>query len=56
MTVTRSRYGELCRGEPPGLVGPGREVLYPQAQGLLICADGGGSNGYRLRLWKVEVA
>src|SRR5450756_1599454 len=22
---------------------------------LLICADGGGSNGYRLRLWKVEL-
>ena len=22
----------------------------------LICADGGGSNGYRVRLWKVELA
>lgn len=32
----------------------GREV-YPDAQELLICADGGGSNGYRVRLWKVEV-
>ena len=30
-------------------------VLYPHAQQLLICADGGGSNGYRVRLWKVEV-
>lgn len=29
--------------------------LYPQAKSLLICADGGGSNGYRLRLWKVEL-
>jgi len=28
---------------------------YPQAQRLLICADGGGSNGYRGRLWKVEI-
>lgn len=28
---------------------------YPQADRLLICADGGGSNGYRVRLWKVEV-
>lgn len=28
---------------------------YPQAQRLLICADGGGSNGSRLRLWKVQV-
>src|SRR5215210_503835 len=30
------------------------QAAYPQAGGLLICADGGGSNGYRLRLWKVE--
>lgn len=29
--------------------------LYPQADQLLITADGGGSNGYRLRLWKVEL-
>jgi Rhodopirellula transposase DDE domain len=28
---------------------------YPQARQLLICADSGGSNGYRLRLWKVEL-
>lgn len=28
---------------------------YPQASSLLITADGGGSNGYRLRLWKVEL-
>ena len=29
--------------------------LYPNAQELLITADGGGSNGYRLRQWKVEL-
>ncbi|HWT81446.1 MAG TPA: ISAzo13 family transposase, partial [Candidatus Methylomirabilis sp.] len=29
--------------------------LYPRATDLLITADGGGSNGYRLRLWKVEL-
>ena len=29
--------------------------LYPRAKGLLITADGGGSNGYRLRLWKLEL-
>lgn len=29
--------------------------LYPNATSLLITADGGGSNGYRLRLWKVEL-
>jgi transposase len=28
---------------------------YPQGNSLLITADGGGSNGYRLRLWKVEL-
>lgn len=32
----------------------GQEV-YPQASCLLICADGGGSNGSRSRLWKVEL-
>jgi len=29
--------------------------LYPAATTLLITADGGGSNGWRLRLWKVEL-
>ena len=29
--------------------------LYPTAKRLLITADGGGSNGYRLRLWKREL-
>ncbi|MCX7429338.1 MAG: ISAzo13 family transposase [Planctomycetia bacterium] len=29
--------------------------LYPDARRLLITADGGGSNGYRLRLWKWEL-
>ena len=29
--------------------------LYPQAGELLITADGGGSNGSRLRLWKLEL-
>ena len=31
------------------------EATYPNASSLLITADGGGSNGYRLRLWKVEL-
>ena len=30
-------------------------VSYPAAPEVLICADGGGSNGYRVRLWKVEL-
>jgi hypothetical protein len=30
-------------------------ALYPRARSLLITADGGGSNGYRLRLWKLKL-
>lgn len=30
--------------------------MYPNASRLLISADGGGSNGYRTRLWKTELA
>lgn len=29
--------------------------LYPRTRELLLTADGGGSNGYRLRLWKLEL-
>jgi hypothetical protein len=29
--------------------------IYPKATSLLITADGGGSNGHRLRLWKTEL-
>jgi len=29
--------------------------IYPSATRLLICADGGGSNGYRVRQWKAEL-
>jgi transposase len=30
-------------------------AVYPTATRLLITADGGGSNGYRVRLWKFEL-
>jgi len=30
-------------------------AMYPDARSLVITADGGGSNGYRLRLWKLEL-
>jgi len=30
-------------------------ATYPAAKRLLVTADAGGSNGYRLRLWKVEL-
>ena len=29
--------------------------IYPKAKSILITADGGGSNGSRLRLWKLEL-
>lgn len=31
------------------------QPLYSRAGRVLVCADSGGSNGYRLRLWKVEL-
>ena len=31
------------------------ENLYPDAKKLVITADGGGSNGSRVRLWKIEL-
>ncbi len=32
------------------------KAAHPHADRLLICADGGGSNGYRLRAWKTQLA
>lgn len=32
------------------------QARYPDATRLLVCADAGGSNGYRVRAWKVELA
>ena len=31
------------------------KILYPKATSLVITADAGGSNGWRLRLWKLEL-
>jgi hypothetical protein len=31
------------------------QPLYPKARRLLITADGGGSKGYRVRLWRVQL-
>ncbi|MEW6608944.1 MAG: ISAzo13 family transposase [bacterium] len=31
------------------------KVTYPEAKQLLITADSGGSNGYRVKLWKLEL-
>lgn len=43
VSTIRTWYYEL--GQP----------LYPDASSLLAIADGGGSNGYRVRLWKVQL-
>ncbi|EQD29307.1 Rhodopirellula transposase family protein, partial [mine drainage metagenome] len=32
------------------------KTRYPKSKRLLVCADAGGSNGYRVRLWKRELA
>ena len=37
------------------MVGAGRPGRLPHAERLLVCADAGGSNSYRSRLWKVEL-
>jgi hypothetical protein len=44
VATLRSWWGQV--GQP----------AYPNTRRLLICADSGGSNGSRLRLWKVELA
>jgi hypothetical protein len=31
------------------------QVTYPNVRRLLITADGGGSNGHRVRLWRQEL-
>jgi len=31
------------------------KARYPKARRLMITADGGGSNGHRIRLWKIEL-
>ena len=52
----RSRHVRLCRG----VVGRWWKVRgsrdYPQASRLLVTADAGGSNSYRYRVWKGELA
>jgi len=51
----RSRHRYLRRRQHPSVVDGHGTALYRDAWRLLICADAGGSNGYRVRLWKVEL-
>ena len=50
-TPPRSRSSPFAAGGT--LMGRPR---FPDADRLLITADAGGSNGYRLRAWKIELA
>ena len=51
----RSRHGRVRRGFDSRLVARRRPAAVSEGRTLLITADGGGSNGYRLRLWKLEL-
>ena len=31
------------------------QIFYPEAEEIMITADNGGSNGYRIRMWKAEL-
>jgi Rhodopirellula transposase DDE domain len=62
--MKRGRTGRPCKvGDPLwGAVRPAAQwwesmghEAYPQAMRLLITADSGGSNGARVRLWKLEL-
>ena len=53
----RPRHLRVRRGDAAPLVGHRRAgTATRDADRLLICADGGGSNGYRVRAWKIELA
>ena len=53
----RPRHRRLRGSHDRHLVGQGlRRPAYPGARPPSITADGGGSNGYRTRLWKTELA
>ena len=43
-------------GDHPLVVAGDGPRAYPGARRLLITADSGGSNGYRVRLWKLGIA
>ena len=51
MTPPRSRWSRSAAGGTPAAASD-----YPDARRLLITADAGGSNGYRTRAWKAELA
>src|ERR1700740_3325312 len=51
----RSRHRVLCDERYWPVVESYGKKRYPKANRLLITADAGGSNGYRVRLWKIEL-
>jgi len=56
VSVGRTPTRLASRWPDQAVVGADGATRYPEATKLLICADSGGSNGYRLRAWKVELA
>ena len=50
------RHGRVRRRVDPPLVERGGPGCLPRCRRLLITADAGGSNGYRTRAWKAELA
>ena len=50
------RHGGVCRGDIRRWWHGMGQDFYPQATDLLITADSGGSNGARVRLWKLGTA
>src|SRR5438876_3796782 len=51
----RPRHGGFRCQRHPKLVEADGAQRYPSARSLLITADGGGSNGSRVQLWKLEL-
>ena len=52
----RPRHGGVRGEHHRHLVAERRKGTYPAATRLMVSADGGGSNGYRTRAWKTELA
>jgi DDE family transposase len=52
----RRGHRRVRGGDPAPLVGGEGRHRYPAATRLLLTADAGGANGYRVRAWKTELA
>ncbi len=55
VSVGGPRHRGVRRGDAAALVAESGCPAYPEARRVMVTADGGGSNGTRSRLWKVEL-